>query len=102
MMESRKRPHSTEDEPAIQKKRILTGVNGSPHVNAVVSETDEPKEGDDLEVTIVCMLVTSNGSLYVLLALSKRSHISENEALFQRTRAQSDADSRVGEAKEHL
>ncbi|KZP34223.1 BRE1-domain-containing protein [Athelia psychrophila] len=50
MMESRKRPHSTEDEPTIQKKRILTGVNGGPHVNVVVSEAEEPKEGDDLEL----------------------------------------------------
>ncbi|KAF7977744.1 hypothetical protein HWV62_2826 [Athelia sp. TMB] len=49
-MESRKRPHSAEDEPTIQKKRILTGVNGGPHVNVVVSEADEPKDGDDLEL----------------------------------------------------
>ena len=55
-MESRKRPHSTEDEPTIQKKRILTGVNGGPHVNVVVSEADEPKDGDDLEVTILRVL----------------------------------------------
>lgn len=59
MMESRKRPHSTEDEPTIQKKRILTGVNGGPHVNVVVSEAEEPKEGDDLEVTMLSVLVTT-------------------------------------------
>lgn len=49
-MESRKRPHSTEDEPTIQKKRILTGVNGAPHVNGVVSESEDPKDTDNLEV----------------------------------------------------
>lgn len=49
-MESRKRPHSLEEEPTIQKKRILTGVNGSPHVNGVVSDADEPRDADNLEV----------------------------------------------------
>jgi E3 ubiquitin-protein ligase BRE1 len=49
-MESRKRPHSTEDEPTIQKKRILTGVNGTPHVNGVVSTVEEPNDADNLEV----------------------------------------------------
>ena len=52
-MESRKRPHSTESEPTIQKKRILTGVNGNPHVNGVVSEAEEPNDADNLEVNIM-------------------------------------------------
>lgn len=52
VMESRKRPHSTEDEPIIQKKRVLTSVNGTPHVNGVVSDTEEPKEQDNLEVRL--------------------------------------------------
>lgn len=49
-MESRKRPHSIEDEPTIQKKRILTSVNGTPHVNSVVSDADEPRDDENLEV----------------------------------------------------
>ena len=49
-MESRKRPHSIEGEPTIQKKRILTGVNGTPHVNGVVSGAEEPNDADNLEV----------------------------------------------------
>lgn len=49
-MESRKRPHSTEGEPTIQKKRILTGANGTPHVNGVVSGPEEPNDADNLEV----------------------------------------------------
>jgi hypothetical protein len=49
-MESRKRPHSIEGEPAVQKKRILTGVNGNPHVNGVVSGQEEPNDADNLEV----------------------------------------------------
>ncbi|KIM91914.1 hypothetical protein PILCRDRAFT_809908 [Piloderma croceum F 1598] len=49
-MESRKRPHSAEDEPTIQKKRILTGVNGTPHVNGVVSTVEELNDADNLEL----------------------------------------------------
>jgi E3 ubiquitin-protein ligase BRE1 len=49
-MESRKRPHSIEGEPTIQKKRILTGVNGTPHVNGVVGSPEEPNDADNLEV----------------------------------------------------
>lgn len=51
--ESRKRSHSVEDEPTIQKKRVLTGANGTPHVNGIVSDTDEPKDGDNLEVNAI-------------------------------------------------
>lgn len=49
-MDSRKRSHSHEDDPPTTKKRILTGSNGSPHVNGVVAEQEEPAEGDNLEV----------------------------------------------------
>ena len=50
-MESRKRPHTEEgDEPVQTKKRLVSGANGSPHVNGVVTEVDEPTDGDNLEV----------------------------------------------------
>jgi E3 ubiquitin-protein ligase BRE1 len=49
-MESRKRPHADEDDPSVAKKRILTGSNGSPQVNGVTTEQEEPGDGDNLEV----------------------------------------------------
>jgi E3 ubiquitin-protein ligase BRE1 len=52
-MESRKRPHSAEDEPTTQKKRILTGINGTPHVNGILSQAEEPNDADNLEVKIM-------------------------------------------------
>lgn len=38
-MESRKRPLSEVDDSVVNKKRILIGVNGAPHVNG--SDEDE-------------------------------------------------------------
>lgn len=52
-MESRKRPHSLEDEPTIQKKLKISSMNGTPHLNGVVNDADEPKDSDNLEVKIL-------------------------------------------------
>lgn len=49
-MESRKRPLADSEEPVISKKRILTGTNGSPHVNGDVEQDDEAF-GEKLEVS---------------------------------------------------
>ncbi|KAF8200665.1 BRE1 E3 ubiquitin ligase-domain-containing protein [Pholiota molesta] len=48
-MESRKRPLADSEEPVISKKRILTGTNGSPHVNGDVEQDDEAF-GEKLEL----------------------------------------------------
>ena len=48
-MESRKRPLPDMEEPVISKKRILTGANGSPHVNGDIEQDDEAF-GEKLEV----------------------------------------------------
>ncbi|KIK09930.1 hypothetical protein K443DRAFT_671248 [Laccaria amethystina LaAM-08-1] len=49
-MESRKRPLTDDIDTSVAKKRILTGSNGSPHVNGVALEQDEPGPGDNLEL----------------------------------------------------
>ncbi|GLB37588.1 putative BRE1 E3 ubiquitin ligase [Lyophyllum shimeji] len=49
-MASRKRPFAEDDEAAAAKKRVLTGPNGSPLVNGLAGEHDEPTEGDNLEL----------------------------------------------------
>ena len=49
-MESRKRPHSLEDETTIHKKSKISSTNGAPHLNGVVNDADEPKDTDNLEV----------------------------------------------------
>lgn len=48
-MDSRKRPLADDDESAVTKKRILTGANGSPHVNGI-ADIDEEAFGEKLEV----------------------------------------------------
>ena len=52
-MESRKRPHSLEDELTIHKKPKFSSINGTPHVNGVVNDADEPKDTDNLEVIMM-------------------------------------------------
>jgi len=85
-MESRKRPHSTEDEPTIQKKRILTGVNGTPHVNGVVSAVEEPNDTDNLEVKAIDAFFKICTVINICVpALSKRGYLSTDETLFSRT-----------------
>ncbi|KAF8628901.1 hypothetical protein AX15_003682 [Amanita polypyramis BW_CC] len=49
LMESRKRAHSHEDEPAATKKRIVAAANGSPHVNGTSVEPEELDLGRNLE-----------------------------------------------------
>jgi len=51
-MESRKRPLSDEQDSSVAKKRVLTGANGSPHVNGSSEEHDDEGEGfgEKLEV----------------------------------------------------
>ena len=52
LMESRKRPLSDEDDSVVTKKRILTGANGSPHVNGV-AEHDDEAFGEKLEAILL-------------------------------------------------
>lgn len=51
-MESRKRAHSHEDEPATVKKRIVSATNGSPRVNGTSVEPEELDMGRNLEVLL--------------------------------------------------
>ena len=51
-MESRKRPLADEDNSVVTKKRILTGANGSPHVNGV-AEHDDEAFGEKLEAILL-------------------------------------------------
>ncbi|KAF9568023.1 BRE1-domain-containing protein [Agrocybe pediades] len=44
-METRKRPLTDEQDSSIAKKRILTGANGSPHVNGSSEDHDDEDEG---------------------------------------------------------
>jgi E3 ubiquitin-protein ligase BRE1 len=52
-MESRKRPHLDDGEPLQAKKRALASPNGTPYINGVVAETEEPTDNDSLEVSIL-------------------------------------------------
>jgi E3 ubiquitin-protein ligase BRE1 len=71
-MESRKRPYAEEDDEPVQtKKRLLTTVNGSPHVNGVVTEVEEPTDGDNLEVTNSPQAFCVLNSLYSTIAVSQ-------------------------------
>jgi E3 ubiquitin-protein ligase BRE1 len=47
-VESRKRPHTGEEDRIQTKKRVLTTTNGSPHVNG--TEPEERMQMDNLEV----------------------------------------------------
>ncbi|KAF8070613.1 BRE1 E3 ubiquitin ligase-domain-containing protein [Lyophyllum atratum] len=49
-MASRKRPFAEDEDTAATKKRVLTGPNGSPLVNGLVEEQEEPTEADSLEL----------------------------------------------------
>ncbi|KDQ27700.1 hypothetical protein PLEOSDRAFT_1112669 [Pleurotus ostreatus PC15] len=48
-MESKKRPHDEDDADTSVKKRIVSDDHGSPRVNGVVSDSNEPTDGDNLE-----------------------------------------------------
>lgn len=50
-MESKKRPHDEDDVDTSVKKRIVSDDHGSPRVNGVVSDSNEPTDGDNLEVS---------------------------------------------------
>ncbi len=59
-MESKKRPHDEDDADTSVKKRIVSDDHGSPRVNGVVSDSNEPTDGDNLEVswlTTICRSV---------------------------------------------
>ncbi len=55
-MESRKRPLTEVDDSVVNKKRILTGVNGAPHVNG--SDEDEDFR-EKLEVIFSCCYLST-------------------------------------------
>jgi E3 ubiquitin-protein ligase BRE1 len=50
MMESRKRPFTDDGEVTHAKKRVLTGVGGSPQPSDVTVDAVEPTADDQLEV----------------------------------------------------
>ncbi|KAJ7594298.1 hypothetical protein C8J56DRAFT_926412 [Mycena floridula] len=50
MEASKKRPHTDNDEPAVIKKRILSGANGSQVANGVHDEPEEPQDNSQLEL----------------------------------------------------
>ncbi|KAI6045964.1 hypothetical protein EDC04DRAFT_1857115 [Pisolithus marmoratus] len=50
MMESRKRPLSDDGDATQVKKRVFTGLSGSPEVNGVRADSAEPTENDQLEL----------------------------------------------------
>ncbi len=50
-MESRKRPHADDGDLARPKKRAVSDDRASPsHLNGALSHSDEPKDGDNVEV----------------------------------------------------
>ncbi|KAI6026328.1 hypothetical protein BKA83DRAFT_4241880 [Pisolithus microcarpus] len=49
-MESKKRPHSDDGDAFQVKKRVVTGLSGSPEVNGVRADSAEPTENDQLEL----------------------------------------------------
>ena len=57
-MESRKRSRADDSEPVSVKKVLLSDSRGSPiPVNGAGHDTDEPKDGDNLEVTSPALIV---------------------------------------------
>lgn len=75
-MESRKRPLTDDIDPSVAKKRILTGSNGSPHVNGVAEERDEPGPGDNLEVAFAFEARKIEYSPTIILAFQEGSYLS--------------------------
>ncbi|KAH9858793.1 BRE1-domain-containing protein [Lenzites betulinus] len=50
-METRKRPHADDSDTARPKKRAVSGDRASPsHLNGTTTHSDEPKDGDDVEL----------------------------------------------------
>lgn len=79
-MASKKRPYSEEEDVTTTKKRALTGPNGSPLVNGVVTDTqEEPIEADNLEVKRVVPGSQPSDSGFILQLFRK-------EAIFRRMR----------------
>lgn len=100
-MESRKRAHSHEDEPATVKKRIVSATNGSPRVNGTSVEPEELDMGRNLEVSNFCSHSELRG-LKPILVFSKRGYIPTHETLLSRERKESDSNNRTGAAEEHM
>lgn len=75
-MESRKRPLTDDIDTSVAKKRILTGSNGSPHVNGVAAEQDEPGPGDNLEVAFAFNARKVGYSHTIILAIQKGGYLS--------------------------
>jgi len=75
-MESRKRPLTDDIDTSVAKKRILTGSNGSPHVNGVVGEQDEPGPGDNLEVVFAFKARKVEYSHTIILVIQEGSYLS--------------------------
>ena len=100
-MESRKRAHSHEDEPATVKKRIVSAANGSPRVNGTSVEPEELDMGRNLEVLNFCSHSELQGLKHVLV-FPKRGYIPTHETLWSRERKESDSNSRAGAAEAHM
>lgn len=82
-MESRKRPRVDDGDVLHSKKRVVSDSHDSPMPVNGVSEAEEPKDGDSLEVN-----KDNRQSRYALsedgLDVPKRCHLQEDEALFER------------------
>ena len=100
-MESRKRAHSHEDEPATVKKHIVSATNGSPRVNGTSVEPEELDMGRNLEVLNSCSHSELRG-LKPILVFPKRGYIPTHETLLSRERKASDSNNRTGAAEQHI
>lgn len=78
---SRKRAHTDEHDTPVAKKRALSGANGSPRVNGLSTEQEEPTENDNLEVNSIMIVVHMLTDIICGIALPERGHISQNETL---------------------
>jgi hypothetical protein len=100
-MESRKRPHLDDGEPLQAKKRALASPNGTPYINGVVADTEEPRDNDSLEVSILSTTPHAISNI-LRIVISQRSHFPTDEALLERTRAKQSSNSRAGTAEKYL
>ena len=81
-MESRKRPHMDDGDVSVAaKKRVLTGSNGTPHVNSTTDQTeDEQIFNAELEVSVRDHTLF----LFGITSLSYRTQNFRKEAIYRR------------------
>ena len=69
-MESRKRPRVEDSELLHSKKRVISDSRDSPVPTNGVSDVDEPKDGDSLEVNTRTLDISAMFSLNVVSDIS--------------------------------